>query len=108
MVGKKDEILLIINLKKLTLDVSLKLTCPSHNPQAFGSHEEMIDSIRDRASIQNPDKEDRANAKAVLDKLFEKSLKGQSEAHKPFSYEMDKETSLAKCLAEKYQTKKKI
>ena len=78
------------------------------NPQAFGSYPEMIDSIRDRASMQNPDKQDRANAKAVLDKLFEKSLKGQSEAQKPFSYEMGKETSLSEMLNEKYRRRKKL
>jgi hypothetical protein len=80
----------------------------TQNPQAFGTHEEMIDSIRDRASTQNPDKQDRANAKAVLDKLFEKSLKGQSEAHKPFSYEMGKETSLSDMLSEKYRRRKNL
>ena len=97
--GKKSNVRETVHVPSGTVPLSTQQN--NSNPQAFGTHEEMIDSIRDRASIQNPDKQDRKQAQAILDKLFEKSLKGQNESRKPFDYEMPKEISLSDLLSEK-------
>ena len=88
--------------------VPLSSQTQTSQPQAFESQEELIDSIRDRCSASNPDKQDRENAKLILDKLFEKSLKGQKDANKPFSYEMEKETSISEMLNQKYRRRKQL
>jgi hypothetical protein len=88
--------------------VPLSSQQPSSNPHAFGDYNSLVDSIRDRCSAQNPDKEDRKQAQAVLDKLMEKAIRGQKESLKPFNYEMPADVSLSEMLNAKYQRRKKL
>ncbi len=89
-------------------NVPLDTQTPANPNQGFGSYPEMIDSLRDLSSAQNPDIKQRQAAKATLDKLMEKAFAGQKEAQKPFSMEMDKETSLRDLLNQKYQRRKAL
>jgi hypothetical protein len=102
--GKKSAIVKPINAGCVPLSSQQS----SSNPQAFGSHEEMIDNIRDRCSAQNPNKQDRATAQAILDKLMEKAFKGQTDCNKPFSYEQPTDLSLNDILNAKYQRRKRL
>ena len=80
----------------------------SSNPQIFENSEQLIDNVRDRASVQNPDKQDRAFAKAVLDKMMLKAFSGQKDCGKKFDYTMEKDVSINDVLNAKYQRRKKL
>jgi hypothetical protein len=88
--------------------VPLSSQTPANQDSAYGSYEEMVDNIRDRASAQNPNLQDRTQAKAVLDKLMEKAFSGQKESLKPFDYQMPKDISINEILDRKYQRRKML
>jgi replicative superfamily II helicase len=54
--------------------------------QGFDSIESLIDNLRDRSSHSNPNLADRKLAQEQLNKLMEKSLRGQKETLRPFNY----------------------
>jgi len=56
------------------------------NNQGFSNMEQLIDTVRDKASASNKDLASRAEAQKVLDALMVKALRGQGESHKEFSY----------------------
>lgn len=78
--------------------------------QQFESIEDLINNLRDRSSYQNPNKEDQKLAKAQLDQLMLKAVKGQKEANKPFSYSPNPEENQGTLdmLKSQFERRKKL
>jgi hypothetical protein len=83
-------------------------TSANSNPQAWGDVESMINSVRDLASNENPDKVSRAENQKILDTLMTKALKGQKEGKQDMTYQQPKDVSLSDILNEKYRRRKAL
>jgi len=74
--------------------------------EGFSSMEEMIDSVRDKASPQNPNKIEREQNQAILNKLTEKWAKGLRS--QPHQEEYSEDVPLVERLNETYRRRRKL
>lgn len=74
--------------------------------EGYGSYEEMVSDLRDKASHSNPDVKSRQEAQKVIDELMRKAIRGQKEhGNLPFNYKGENVLEFRK---QQFQRRKKL